>query len=404
MDGLLGNQNALSLLGMSPENIARSRDQAQSDMYFALAGSLLGGGPTGLSIAKGLQAGQQAYRNALKEQQAEQMQLLQLQEFKRKKDEEEAAKQRQQMIDTVIARAYVPGQAAVEAPTPTGPISGAAFGEVSTPAVAPRLDLQSITPALMASREGRAALAELSKTQEAMMPKYQAVGDVLYRLGAEGATPVAGATKGPTSMQEFLAAQSNPAYAAFLREKESLKAPKIAVDLKDPTAVAKAQADVLKDWRGVVKDTGAMEVADRFKAAQQAVAQGNAGNKAADGALIYAIGKIYDPSGAVQEGDKGTILGNRSIPDSVKAYAQKAFSGQDLLPSERNGLLSVAKSIVETKAKNLEAQKAPYASISSQLGGNGSLLLNPLADVLTQQPTDLATQAAQILKQRRGGK
>jgi hypothetical protein len=410
MAGLLdifgsGGTSSLGLLGMSPEGIGQARNDAQAQALYALAGSLLQGGQsTGASIARGLQQGQQAYKQAMQGQLQDQLQGFQLQDVLRKRKQEEEALRRQQMIDAAVARAYVPGQAAVEAPTPTGPISGAAFGEVSIPAVTPKLDLQSITPALMASREGRAALAELSKTQEAMMPKYQAVGDVLYRLGAEGATPVAGATKGPTSMQEFLAAQSNPAYAAFLREKESLKAPKIAVDLKDPTAVAKAQADVLKDWRGVVKDTGAMEVADRFKAAQQAVSAGNSGNKTADGALIYAIGKIYDPSGAVQEGDKQTILGNRSIPDSIKAYAQKAFSGQSLLPDERNGLLSVARSIVETKAKNLEAQKAPYASISSQLGGNGSLLLNPLADVLTQQPTDLATQAAQILKQRRGGK
>ena len=190
-----------------------------------------------------------------------------------------------------------------------------------------------------------------------------------------------------------------------MKDQTLAKAPKFAVDLKDPTAVAKAQADVVKDWRGVVKDTGAMEVADRFKAAKSAVAQGNAGNKAADGALIYAIGKIYDPSGAVQEGDKATILGNRSIPDSIKAYAQKAFSGQDLLPSERNGLLAVASQIVQSKAQNLEAQKSPYTSISKQLGGSGDLLLNPLADALKAEVPagndDLAAQAAAILANRR---
>ena len=268
-------------------------------------------------------------------------------------------------------------------------------GQTTTPA---SFDLARVAPQLMATTEGRKLLKDIS-------PEYKAVGDYLYQI-APGAAPtiVAGQPKGPSSYQEFQMAATNPEYAKFLRDQESAKAPKIAVDLKDPTAVAKAQSDVLKDWRAVVKDTGAMEVADRFKAAQQAVLAGDSGNKAADGALIYAIGKIYDPSGAVQEGDKQTILGNRSIPDSIKAYAQKAFSGQSLLPDERNGLLSVAQSIVEAKSKNLEVQKAPYASISSQLGGNGSMLLNPLADVLTQQPADLATQAAQILKQRRGGK
>lgn len=395
--------DSLGLLGMSQEDIKRARDDAQAQAMYALAGRLFQGGNTGQSIAQGLQMGQQAYRSAMNEQLGDKLQTMKLQEMLRQQQEAQEIKRRQAAVENIIGKAYQPAQAAIPAPTPTGPLSGAAFGEgrAATPA---RFDIQGAAPMLMALPEGRKALTDILSAQKAMAPEYKQAGDFLYKITPEGAEQVAGQAKGPTSMQEFLAAQSNPAYAAFLREKESLKAPKIAVDLKDPTAVAKAQADVLKDWRGVLKDTGAMEVADRFKAAQQAVAQGNAGNKAADGALIYAIGKIYDPSGAVQEGDKGTILGNRSIPDSVKAYAQKAFSGQDLLPSERNGLLSVAKSIVQSKARNLDVQKAPYASISSQLGGDGSLLLNPLSDVLADQPLDIASQAAAELKRRRGGK
>lgn len=175
MAGLLdifgtGGTQALGLLGGDTEG---ARNDAQAQALYALAGSLLSGGPTGMSIVKGLQQGQQAYRSAMRGELEDRMTQYQLQEFKRKKEEEEAAKQRQQMIDRAVARAYIPGQAAVEAPTPTGPISGAAFGEVSTPAQAARLDLQSIAPALMASREGRATLADLYKTQEAMVPKMQ---------------------------------------------------------------------------------------------------------------------------------------------------------------------------------------------------------------------------------------
>lgn len=401
MDGLLGGSQlgTLGLLGLNQDEINRAKGQAQSDMYFALASQLLGGGPTGASIAKGLQMGQKAYRDALSEQTSERMNQIKVAEYIRSQQEAQAAKARQAAAERILQTGVIPGQTTYEQLTPQQIEQAAAgqrqVGQTTTPA---SLDLARVAPQLMATPEGRKILKDIS-------PEYKAVGDYLYQI-TPGAVPtvVGGQPKGPTSLQEFNAAQANPAYAKFLVDQTAAKAPKIAVDLKDPTAVAKAQADVLKDWRGVVKDSGAMEVADRFKAAQQAVLAGNSGNKAADGALIYAIGKIYDPSGAVQEGDKQTILGNRSIPDSIKAYAQKAFSGQSLLPDERNGLLSVAQSIVESKSKNLEAQKAPYASISSQLGGNGSLLLNPLADVLTQQPADLATQAAQILKQRRGGK
>jgi hypothetical protein len=280
---------------------------------------------------------------------------------------------------------------------------------------APSFDLQRAMPQLMASPEGRKALTELIASQKAMAGDTTtlAEGASLVRVnpftnkvenvaqGAPKREPV------PSAITEYKFAQDQGfkgTFQDFELAKRAAGAPKVAVDLKDPTAVAKAQSDVLKDWRGVVKDTGAMEVADRFKAAKAAVAEANAGNKTADGALIYAIGKIYDPSGAVQEGDKATILGNRSIPQSIKAYAERALSGQSLLPQEREGLLSVASKLVESKARNLEAQKAPYTSISQQLGGNGSLLLNPLADALTapvQAMPSMADIAAEIARRKK---
>jgi hypothetical protein len=420
MRGLLdifgtGGTDTLSLLGMSPEAIQRSRDDAQAQALYSLAGNLLSGGPTGLSIVRGLQQGSQAYRNAMQGQLQEQLQSTQLQDALRKRRMEEQALARQQMIDRAVAGSFQPAVAAQPAQEIYGEdIMGQQVGEGMTPAVAGRaagLDLQALAPVLMASPEGRRTLTDLVNAQKAMRPETFSL--------AEGATQferdpfsgqvrqvAAGAPKPeamPTSLREFMAAQQNPAFAQFLTKQKEAVAPKLAVNMNDPTAVAKAQSDIVKDWRSVIKDTGAMEVADRFKAARVAVEQGNAGNKAADGALIFAIGKIYDPSGAVQEGDKATILGNRSIPDSIKAYAQKAFSGQDLLPSERNGLLAVASQIVQSKAQNLEAQKAPYTNISRQLGGSGELLLNPLSDVLTSTAGggDLAAQARAELARRR---
>ena len=413
MAGLLdifgtGGTQTLGLLGMSPEDIQRNRDDAQAQALYGLAARLFQGGNTGQSIAEGLQQGQKLYSSAMQNQLQEQVQGFQMKDLLDKRKREQEALARQAQIDRAVAGSYMPGMAAI--PAQMVEEDGRYMGE--TPAVAGRaagLDFQALAPVLMASPQGRKTLSELVTAQKGL------AGDT-FSL-AEGAkqfmrdpftgavTEVAsGAPKQdamPTSLREFMAAQQNPEFAKFLTQQKVASAPKIAVDLKDPTAVAKAQSDVVKDWRSVVKDTGAMEVADRYKSAVTAVAQGNAGNKAADGALIYAIGKIYDPSGAVQEGDKATILGNRSIPDSIKSYAQKAFSGQDLLPSERNGLLSVASQIVQSKAKNLEAQKAPYTSISRQLGGSGELLLNPLADVLASGGGDIAEQARAELAKRR---
>lgn len=421
MAGLLdifgtGGTETFSLLGMSPAEIQRNRDDAQAQALYGLAARLFQGGNTGQSIAEGLQQGQKLYSAAMQNQLQDQLQGFQLKDMLEKRKREKEAEARQALIDKAIVGAYRPAVEAVEPSTPTGPLSGAAFGEVGTPAQEARFDLQSIAPALMATPQGRKTLSDLVATQKAMAGETfnLAEGAQLGRFNPiTGKTEIlaTGAPKRepvPSAIAEYNFAKSQGYGGTFQQyemSKRAAGAPKIAVDLKDPTAVAKAQSDVVKDWRGVVKDTGAMEVADRYKAAKEAVAQGNAGNKAADGALIYAIGKIYDPSGAVQEGDKQTILGNRSIPDSIKAYAQKAFSGQDLLPNERNGLLSVASQIVKSKAQNLEAQKAPYTNISKQLGGTGDLLLNPLADVLTGKESggDLASQAAAELARRRKG-
>jgi hypothetical protein len=413
MAGLLdifgtSGQDTMGLLGMSPEDIKRSRDDAQAQALYALAGRLFQGGRGGSSIVEGLQQGQQAYRTAMQGGLQQQLQNAQIQELNRKRQLEQQALMRQQGVESLITQAYRPE---TFAETPLTNMMGQEIAGPNMPQAAGG-GLEALAPRLMATPEGRKSLTELLAAQEAMSGKTTTLpeGANLIRINpitnkienvAQGAPKP---EQVPTSMREFLAAQQNPAYAKFLETQTAAKAPKFSVDLKDPTAVAKAQSDVLKDWRGVVKDTGAMEVADRFKAAKSAVAEGNAGNKAADGALIYAIGKIYDPSGAVQEGDKATILGNRSIPQSIKGYAQRALNGQSLLPEERAGLLAVASKVVESKARNLEAQKAPYANISLQLGGNGSLLLNPLADALTA-PVQLMPTADEIqaeIARRRG--
>ena len=419
MAGLLdifgtGGADTMGLLGMSQADIARNRDDAQAQALYALAGRLFAGGNTGQSIAEGLQAGQKAYKVGMQDTLQSQLQNVQLADMIRKRQLEQQALAEQQRIQGVLGRGVTPEVMA----RPAQPVEeeGRYMGE--TPAVAAKpagFDLARIAPQLMGSPEGRKTLTELLAAQKAMGGETTtlAEGANLVRINPiTGAveTVAQGAPKRepvPSAIAEYKFAQDQGykgTFQDFEIAKRTASAPKLAVDLKDPTAVAKAQSDVLKDWRNVVKDTGAMEVADRFKAAKSAVAEANAGNKTADGALIYAIGKIYDPSGAVQEGDKKTILGNRSIPQSIQAYAQRALNGQELLPQERAGLLAVAGKLVEAKANNLEVQKAPYSSISQQLGGNGSLLLNPLADALTAPVQTMPTAAdiaAEIARRRK---
>jgi hypothetical protein len=180
MAGLLdifgtGGGESLGLLG---GNIEQSRNDAQANALYALAGSLLSGGPTGLSIVKGLQQGGNAYRDTMKDATQDQMGLYQLQELKRKKDLEQAALARQQQIDRAVAGAYQPAQAAQEIYGED--MMGQRVGEGVTPGRAAGLDLQSLAPALMASPEGRKTLSELVTAQKAM-------GGETFSL-AEGAT------------------------------------------------------------------------------------------------------------------------------------------------------------------------------------------------------------------------
>ena len=94
MAGLLdifgtGGADTMGLLGMSPADIQRNRDDAQAQALYALAGRLFQGGNTGQSIAEGLQAGQRAYKGAMQSGLQEQLQNFQLSEMLRKKKQEE---------------------------------------------------------------------------------------------------------------------------------------------------------------------------------------------------------------------------------------------------------------------------------------------------------------------------
>jgi hypothetical protein len=180
MNGLLdifgtSGTDTLGLLGMSPEAIKRSRDDAQAQALYSLAGSLLSGGPTGLSIVRGLQQGSQAYKNAMQGQLQEQFQGFQLQDALRKRRAEEQALARQTMANRLLPSLVQPAQAAAPAqfygqetqmpvmddegnlmPGATAPVAGRAGG----------LN-KDVFDLLSASPEGQAAFDRYMKMQKA---------------------------------------------------------------------------------------------------------------------------------------------------------------------------------------------------------------------------------------------
>jgi hypothetical protein len=416
---------------LGSDELKRLQEQAQSQSNLGMATALLQAGapsrtPGGgaLAIAQGLQAGQQLYKQALNQGLQEKMAAMQVGEMMRKQQEAEAVRRFLPSLIQPGAVTTTPEQLTMYGQPTQGVVRDDEGNLMPGAGFIPATRTQA--PSTI-NREALQRLALVSpETYAKYKPEYKEVNGQLVEISPLGGiTTVAGQAKedlaGPVkqAMQVLgitkpfaeVTPQERSMIGNYIDRQESLKAPKVAVDLKDPTAVAKAQADLLKDWRSVVKDSGATEIANRFVSLGAAMNEANKGNKAADGAIIYNIGKIYDPSGAVQEGDKNTILGNRSIPNEVKAYAQKVFEGGSLLPQERQGLYSVAGAMVKQRQKQLQADQANYKSLATQLGGTGDFIKDPFADVFSpkveQNPVlDLGTasaQAAEILRKRRGG-
>jgi len=172
MAGLLdifgtGGADTMGLLGMSPADIARNREDAQAQALYALAGRLFQGGNTGQSIAEGLQLGQKAYKGGMQDVLQSQLQNVQLQDLIRKRKLEQDALAEQQRIQGVLGRGTTPEVMA--RPAQAVEEEGRYIGE--TPAVEARpagFDLARIAPQLMGSPEGRKTLTELLAAQKAM--------------------------------------------------------------------------------------------------------------------------------------------------------------------------------------------------------------------------------------------
>jgi hypothetical protein len=212
---------------MSPEDIKRSRDDAQAQALYALAGRLFQGGNTGASIAQGLQQGQQAYKGAMQGTLQDQMQAYQLQELKRKKELEQQALMRQQGVENLISQAYRPQ---TFAETPLTNMMGQEIAGPNQPQAA-GLGLESLIPKLMTSSEGRKAITDLMAANKAMVGDTTtlAEGANLVRINpitGKAETVAQGAPKRepvPTSIAEYNLAKSQGYEGTFQDFEKSKK-------------------------------------------------------------------------------------------------------------------------------------------------------------------------------------
>ena len=413
MAGLLdifgtGGSETMSLLGMSPEAIQRNRDDAQAQALYALAGRLFQGGNTGQSIAEGLQLGQKAYKGGMQDVMQSQMQNYQLQELLRKRKEEELTKQQQLQAQQVLAKAYRPE---TFADTPLTNIMGQQIAGPNQPQEAGG-GLRSATRELMGlGPAGMAALQTASGVEKALRPEGYTLGEgqIRYEIGADG-KPVSVATGAPkdnltSNYRDFQQAVNEGYEGNFMQYQKDLKsagATKVALDIGEPTAVAKQKLATLNQWQSTLKDSGDTVVAGRASAFYDAYGKAKTGNTSADGALIYNIAKVYDQTGAVQQGDVNTIIGNRSIPTNIQLFAQKLLKGGTFTPKERDDLKSIVDGIVEERQKSLAPTINVYRGLNSALGGKPEEIINPYDTVRQSGGSgDLAAQARAELERRR---
>lgn len=176
-----------------------------------------------------------------------------------------------------------------------------------------------------------------------------------------------------------------PAQRAILgnriEQNRSASAGKVSVNTNDPTAVAKAQMEVLRAFDVANKEAGDPEIASRFQSMQSAIGEANRGNPQADGAIIYSVAKILDPAAAVQEGDKKTVLGARNMTEQVRGIFEKWVNGGSLTPNERANLYRVAAAIVQKRSEAASQRVRQYQSFATALGGKADLIVNPFGSI-----------------------
>tara|TARA_R110000822_G_scaffold44769_3_gene120037 strand:+ start:801 stop:2081 length:1281 start_codon:yes stop_codon:yes gene_type:complete len=421
MAGLLdifgtGGADTMGLLGMSASDISRNREDAQAQALYALAGRLFQGGNTGQSIVEGLQQGQKAYKGGMQDTLQSQLQNVQLADMIRKRKLEQQQLAEQQRIQGVI-------QGAVTNPQEMygEDMMGQRVGEGMT---APSFDLQRAMPQLMSSVEGRKALGELIASNKAMRPDTFSLAEnatqferdpftgqtkaVATGLPKKEKEDVAGDLKearqflGITTPVNEMTTTERALVRAYVDRKDAGRVTKVALDIGESTAVAKQKLATLNQWQGTLKDTGDTVVAGRASAFYDAYGKAKTGNTSADGALIYNIAKVYDQTGAVQQGDVNTIIGNRSIPTNIQLFAQKLLKGGTFTPKERDDLKSIVDGIVEERQKSLAPTINVYRGLNSALGGKPEEIINPY-DTVRQSggATDLASQAKAELARRK---
>jgi len=379
----------------------RLRRQAQQQGLLNLGLSLLAGsGPSaqprgiGQLLAQGVQAGQQAYQGAYSKALQDQMLKQQFQQQQQAKMEQQAA---QQLLPQILRPgAQTPTFYGQPTQMPLRDDEGNIMPGAGVSVGQPQIDMNTlqqlltrapsvagkVLPTVEAFRKLTAPEAPMAVGADQTLVR-PTTGEVVF---AGPGRPEKPAGEVLEAMQVLginipvgeLSQDQRRQIQAYIDRKEERKAPRVAVDMTDPTAVAKQQLTTMNQWQGYLKDSGDSTVAVRAAAFYDAVKLANEqNNTSADSALIYNLAKIYDPQGAVQQGDINTIVGNPSIPMAIQKLAQRVSAGGTFLPKERQNMKNLVEGIVREREKALKPMLEEYRQINKGLGGRESAINNP---------------------------
>ena len=235
MAGLLdifgtSGSDTMSLLGMSPQDIQRNRDDAQAQALYALAGRLFQGGNTGQSIAEGLQLGQQAYKGGMKDVMQNQLQTYQLQEAMRKKKLEEQVKQLAPFaLSEQVVKPAMPAQPSLYGKPTQFPLlddEGNVMPEAgiipAKPAETTLIPNQAVLgklQELMPYKDFENLMQGIERRQKLTQPEYLTVDKTILKKTASGLEPV---YKG----NDYLTVDG----AIYLKDEEAKNGLKLVVD------------------------------------------------------------------------------------------------------------------------------------------------------------------------------
>jgi hypothetical protein len=126
-----------------------------------------------------------------------------------------------------------------------------------------------------------------------------------------------------------------------------------------------------------------------------------------DQAAIYAFAKMLDPEGAVREADYAAIANTTGLVDRVRNYTNRLMTGEQLNPTQRGEMLTLAKAFEDIASKRMSAAQADYTqqaqryNLRPEAVFSGSKLPTPANPATPAAPGTLSAAEAAELEQLR---